>query len=231
MKFQKSEAYNDNLLIRDKNIYLMDNHRLAMWSWLQEIDFSKRYNFIHVDAHPDLAIFPVEKKMNQVRQDISLDDFRNLTDLEFNVPVIRWDNYIDAFNVHFKNVIDENFSYTCTHYQGSRKSLKNELFTNQLPSFLKEVFTEKIFINDQQWIVNIDLDFFFSKSPEKILMFTDEYFESLFSSIKLGIDNGLIQVCTIALSPECSGGWENSFKALRKAQKYLKVDFLSLLDK
>ncbi len=229
-KLEKSESYNDNLLLKTDNIYVMDNHRLAMWCWLQSLDFKTKYNFLHIDAHPDLADFPIEKRIANLSNNINLEEFRNTHDQEFNIPLFRWDNYINAFDLHFKGVLDENYSFSCTHYQGSRKALKNELFSNQLPGFVNEIFSEKRFLNDKKWVVNIDLDFFFSSAPQKIQMFSADYIDFIFKGIKLGLDKKLIQVLTIALSPECAGSWDNSFQLLKIIQNYFNVDFLSELD-
>ena len=40
---------NDNFLLKYKNVYFMDNPRLALWCWMQNIDIENKYNFLHID--------------------------------------------------------------------------------------------------------------------------------------------------------------------------------------
>ena len=64
--------------------------------------------------------------------------------------------------------------------------------------------------------MNLDLDYFFSAAPEKIQLFGDDFIEGLNKAIRLGLDNGMIDVLTISLSPECCGSWEKAEEMLLK---------------
>lgn len=48
-----SGAYNQNFLWRDGNTYVMDNHRAALWCWLQHITPGERLSLLHIDCHTD----------------------------------------------------------------------------------------------------------------------------------------------------------------------------------
>jgi hypothetical protein len=43
----------DNLLWRLDRLYVMDNHRLALWCWWQRLPESERWHYLHVDCHYD----------------------------------------------------------------------------------------------------------------------------------------------------------------------------------
>ena len=208
-----STASNDNVLIEDKNVFIMDNHRLALWCWFQKMKKGSRYNLLHIDAHPDLS----ESALPYFKHDLwtmSLDDYRNTWQADINAPLFRWDNYIEVFLKNYPEQIGKTFS--ATHKIGSDKSLSEEIKPYDLPEFTSGHFSGSKFLNDLPWIVNLDLDYFFSARPSKIEIFSDDYIKSLSESIQLGLKNGMIQILTISLSPECCGSWENAEMMLKK---------------
>ena len=72
----ESTSSKDNILGCERNIYVMDNHRLALWCWFQEMEKGKRYNLFHIDAHPDMS----ESALLHFNQDlwtIGLDEYRS----------------------------------------------------------------------------------------------------------------------------------------------------------
>ena len=48
-----SGSVEQNFLCRAGNVYVMDNHRAALWCWLQELDLTAPHSLIHIDRHPD----------------------------------------------------------------------------------------------------------------------------------------------------------------------------------
>lgn len=43
-----------NLLWRDGKVFLMDNHRAALWCWQQAVDlYSQSHSLLHIDRHYD----------------------------------------------------------------------------------------------------------------------------------------------------------------------------------
>ncbi|MDO9183195.1 MAG: UPF0489 family protein [Bacteriovorax sp.] len=216
----ESSSYSDNVLWRDKNIFVMDNHRLALWCWFQELEKGKRYNLFHIDAHPDLS----ESALKDFKHDlwnIGLEDYCKAWQSDINLPIFRWDNYIEVFLKKYPEMIGTTIS--ATHHLGSSKELSVEIKPFDLVNSTQEIFSGKRYINNLEWIVNLDLDYFFSARPQKLELFSDEYILSLAASIKLGLKSGMIKVLTISLSPECCGSWEKSEAMLDKFSKVLDL--------
>ncbi len=203
----------DNVLWKDKNVYVMDNHRLALWCWFQEMKKGERYNLFHIDAHPDLSESAL-KNFNHDLWTLSLDDYRSCWQSDINTPLFRWDNYIQVFLQKYPELVGVTVS--ATHQVGSSQKLSEEVKAFDLVKFSHSVFSEEKYINDLPWIVNLDLDYFFSAQPEKMQLFSDEFVESIAKSLWQGLDSGMIKVLTIALSPECCGSWEKAEKMLKK---------------
>lgn len=218
----ESTSSNDNVLWNEKNIYVMDNHRLALWCWFQEMDKGKRYNLLHIDAHPDLSESAL-KDFNHDLWSIGLDEYRTSWQKEVNLPLFRWDNYLEVFLKKYPSMIG--LTLSSTHHLGSRKELSDEIEPFHLVKRCSEIFSGKQYVNEFEWIVNLDLDYFFSAQPEKFELFSDEFVTSLADSIHLGLNSGLIKVLTISLSPECCGSWE---KAEMMLGKFTKIVHLSL---
>jgi hypothetical protein len=208
-----STSSNDNVLVSLDNIYIMDNHRLALWCWFQEIEKDVRYNLLHIDAHPDLS----ESALPYFHHDLwsmDLSSYRETWQNDINEPLFRWDNYIEVFLQKYPHQVAQTFS--ATHQLGSQKKLSNDIKPFDLLKFTTSVFTEKNYINESPWVVNLDLDYFFSAAPEKCELFSDEYVAQLSRAIECGLNNKMIKVLTISLSPECCGSWEKAEKLLAK---------------
>lgn len=220
-----STDISDNFFYQYDNIYLMDNHRLALWAWIREIDLGKKYNLIHIDAHPDMSKAAINDYQNKNLkiENMSLDEYRTIEQDQFKVPLFRWDNYLPIFQYAYaKNFINET-SLSFTHHQGSKEALANDLESIYLLREMENIFTDKIFINDNQWIVNLDLDYFFASQPSKTFLFSDEYISLIGKYLKIGLDKKIIKVLTIAFSPECCGSWENAEFAFNKLNKELNI--------
>jgi len=48
---KSSGVYNQNFLWRSGSVYVMDNHRAAMWCWLQHVDPNHPHAILHIDRH------------------------------------------------------------------------------------------------------------------------------------------------------------------------------------
>lgn len=59
----------------------------------------------------------------------------------------------------------------------------------------------------------MDIDFFYSQHKEFYKLYSDELVKKVGKVLIDNIDR--IDVITIALSPECCGGWESAFKTLK----------------
>lgn len=216
----ESASSQDNFLWQEKNIFVMDNHRLALWCWFQMMQKGKRYNLFHIDAHPDMNESAL-KYFNHDLWSLSLDDYRNAWQDDINMPLFRWDNYIEVFLKNYPELIGQTIS--ATHHLGSGKELAEEVKPYDLVKKLNEIFSGKKFINPYPWIFNLDLDYFFSAAPEKMELFADDFIQSIGDSINLGLKNGLIETLTISLSPECCGSWARAEIMLSKFSKALNL--------
>lgn len=208
-----SASSQDNVLWNEGPVYVMDNHRLALWCWFQKIDKTKRYNLIHIDAHPDMS----ESALKYFKHDLwamSLEEYREAWQKDINMPLFRWDNYIEVFLRKYPELVGKTVS--ATHHLGSSKELSEEVRAYDLVKYLNGVFSGERYVNELPWIVNLDLDYFFSAAPEKIQLFGDEFIEGVHHAIRLGLANGMIEVLTISLSPECCGSWEKAESMLLK---------------
>lgn len=208
-----SASSKDNVLWNKDKIYVMDNHRLALWCWFQKLDKNKRYNLFHIDAHPDMS----ESALKYFDHDLwamSLSEYREAWQADINMPLFRWDNYIEIFLRKYPELVGKTIS--ATHHLGSSKELSEEVKPYDLVKVLHGIFSQEKYVNELPWIMNLDLDYFYSAAPEKLMLFSDEFIKSLANSIELGLSNGMIEVFTISLSPECCGSWENAENLLKK---------------
>src|SRR5688500_9862655 len=103
-----------NLLYKEKNVYIMDNHLAAIWCWYQSLNLTQTYSLLHIDRHYDLGINSIEEGKSLIikdKIDIKRIPIENLTDYKVNIQNITetqlfvWDNYINLFNILNPNVI------------------------------------------------------------------------------------------------------------------------------
>ena len=156
-----SGTYDVNLLYKEKNIYVMDNHLAALWCWFQEISQGDTYGFLHIDRHYDAT--KLTQKQIDFTQDmwgITFNDYLNQLDPETNndIQLMRWDNYISLFYQRYSDITEK--IYFATHKDGDDPIYipyaTLDIWENpqELDFWLGRSGTSK-------WIVNIDLDYFF----------------------------------------------------------------------
>lgn len=222
IKEQESNIDNLNFVAKSGNIYFMDNHLAAGWCWLQELDANTSYNFFHIDRHNDLLMNADPKLYEFIKQEQNL-SLEKYASLEFEISnhtykVFQWDNYI----LQIKNLFPDWFNecYFCTH----DKFISDP---NIDISYQPDVF--ELYDNidywtkgELKWVLNLDLDFFFSGNGY-FQLFTDDYIRKVAESIKKSLPN--IAVLTVSLSSECCGGWDNSIRIANMIAEILEVDF------
>lgn len=226
---EESGCCNMNLLYNTDKFYIMDNHLAAAWCWAQKIDNSKRYGLFHIDRHYDLLNNLGDNCLNNNRDILVSNDFNAYYSIKDNdMPIMRFDNYIDTFNRLFPNLIQ--FIYFATHNDGSDElgtSVAN--ISNYKPEIWDLQSNIRYWIVDSNndidsWIVNIDIDYFFQNIEEENHLFlTKRYIKSVCREIKQSLSK--IDVVTIALSPEFCNGWGNSFQILRIICNELGINF------
>lgn len=214
-----SHAFQTNLLNREGNVYLMDNHRMAAWCWANSINEEAKYTIIHIDKHFDTLGNQIDEWISKIPFGLKELSYNEYDNLEYqigkfeNFKVFRWDNYIPIFH-HFyskyilqymfftqgKGTIPEYLKNYITHY-----TLYNLL--NDFPSYFEE-YKDKL-------IINLDIDYFFGEGTKYIQLLSDEAINQIVTSL-MALMNDKGNILTISLSPECCGGWSKSLAFVKK---------------
>ena len=110
---------NLNLLCKEKNIYVMDNHVAALWCWLQEIDLNEKYNILHIDAHYDTMSSRIDTWLEYLPDNLKELDINDYLALKFydedfrdGYEIMRWDNYFPIFHRLYKDNINSYHFFT-----------------------------------------------------------------------------------------------------------------------
>ncbi len=228
-----SHCYHDVFLWQSDKVFVMDNHKSALWCWLQACNPQKSYNFMHIDRHYDMQDSFFDEDLLPVKENshLSFEDYSELKRKDGKFQVFRWDNYIIAGRELHKRWFHTNICIS--HKQGSWHpgwghkplSIREEEPIDMSWCIQQYIYKpEKDFDgfdgNDYKlpWIVNLDLDVFFT-GDSKIQLFSDEYIRYIAELLQKSMKR--IAVLTIAISPECLGGndlqeqWGNGFRVLR----------------
>lgn len=235
-KGKNSSWFKDlNLLCKENNIYVMDNHNAALWCWLQEIDSNEKYNILHVDAHYDTRSSHIDEWLNNIPNNLHELDIIDYLSLKYGDPnfedvnaIMQWDNYFPIFHRLYKTNV--NGYHFFTHKEGSMfEEMENKLDEYPIPGILNymDYIFDKKRAGTYKWIVNIDLDYFFQSIDDTditIRFISDEAIDFFLKKIKKHLNDN-IAVMTIALSPECCGGWENSLTLMDYFAKKLDLNF------
>ncbi|GAB4013460.1 MAG: hypothetical protein Fur0010_10350 [Bdellovibrio sp.] len=197
----------------------MDNHRAALWCWFQHIDRHQKYDYIHIDAHyDDLSGAVKDFSECQIHlSDITLDHYLKLTSSAGKQSLIRWDNYHPIFfECYAQNI---NRAFFCTQKLGKHAS------ENKVENWEYHQLNQKLdefSFDPKKLILNFDLDFLFTVGHDKKLLFEDEWINTLSQKMKFFIKQG--SIVTIALSPECSGGWDRALATFKKYFSFIDLD-------
>lgn len=230
-----SGAYNLNYLYKTKKTYIMDNHLAAGWCWLQEIDIKKQYNLFHIDRHYDLLDGQVNEWKSTL-QSLSFDyvniDIQELIGIQYKrsdmksqeaQQLFSWANYITILDSFYPNLwFNRSFA---THRDGTippgyRDGL-HEPRWEELPKNLSYWIGDS---KQYKTVLNLDIDyFFFHYNQEYFQVFTDDYIKIIAKEIASAWHR--VAVCTIALSPEYCGGWENAIRVARLITDELDIEW------
>lgn len=206
-----SNTYDLSLLKNDGKVYVMDNHMAAAWCWGQKLDFNQSYNLLHIDKHydlleggTDLAVSTILDSQFEIKNS-SISEYCSLR--SERGQVFRFDNYMTILQKLYPGLFNE--KKFATHKAGTiPKDWKfYEIQTIDLPTENIKYWIEREKLN---WIVNIDIDYFFTQNSndEYFQFLTDDYIISFAKQLKLVMDR--IEVLTIALSPSFCGGIDNA---------------------
>jgi hypothetical protein len=121
----ESGIYNQNFLWRYGNVYVMDNHRAALWCWLQHVDPRSRHSIFHIDRHNDTLQARLDEWLANLPEslvDLTIDQylaFSYVPDvLGRSIPVFRWDNYLSIYFALFGKKVSA--CYFATHREGDQ---------------------------------------------------------------------------------------------------------------
>jgi len=225
-----SETYDQNFLWKFGSAYVMDNHRAALWCWLQHIKKDKKYNLLHIDKHYDCLRSRIDDWLEALPQGIESLTFKEYLCLNYlpadspmqkKVPIVRFDNYLSIFLIRYANSINK--CTFATHRKGEQPSWgnKTEIPDFQLVSYISHS------LGEGEWIINVDLDYFFYENYENKCgrLYSDEYIDELFQEILKWYKAGKIAVITLCISPETCGGWEPAEILASRICKILGLPF------
>ncbi|MFK0278628.1 UPF0489 family protein [Ensifer sp. NPDC090286] len=196
-----SGSVKQNLLWRDSDVFLMDNHRAALWCWQQKVDlYAQPHSLMHIDRHYDaLRVGVHTKKMPDLRILSAVDYLADvLAAPSGQLPRFRWDNYLSIYLRQFQKQLRT--LRLITHKDGDRPRFKPQF--ESAPDELPENID--FWLEGGPWIVNVDLDYFFcaDTSGSWIQMVSDTYIDQTFRGVRKAMDNGSVAVVTVCLTPD-----------------------------
>lgn len=207
-----------NFLYRQGNVYVSDNHRVAAWCWLRHWHEGQEAALFHIDRHSDTLQSGLEERLAMLppMETLSLEDYLSATTQEHGTAtaLIHWSNYLSLFLARYPERITKLF-WTQLPPTGDppRFARVEDSPPHEVPLHLSALAA-----NGAKAVVNLDLDFFLwrRRRNDYYPIYSDAYIQHLCESIaELQAAGGLLCL-TIALSPECCGGWENAESLLDK---------------
>ncbi len=223
-----SLATTQNFLWQSGNVYIMDNHRAAMWCWLQQVPSDERVILVHVDEHFDTLYSQIVVWLSHLPdlRDLSIDNYLELTYPLGNqsIPLIRWDNYLSLFLERYPQQLTE--AIFITHGVGDepRFTPMRHILSKDVPSNLAFHLKDHV-----RAIVNIDLDYFFcdNERDQRQVMFSEEYISAVFRVIRAHMDAGRVACLTLCMTPDeaYTGGWAQAEKLCERVCEILGIDF------
>ena len=205
----------DNFLWQHDRIYVMDNHRLALWCWWQRMAESDYWRYIHIDRHHDALwqTFNPWPLSTTVSHRQNLVDFRDATVKLAEDPnpteLYRWDTITSAlWSLHSEQLLEVTMA---TANEGDEPNIPGVHQINPwaVPPHLAYL-AERQDTPECPWIVDIDLDYFSRQTPGggARRVFSDDYVADLGQALQTGLAAERFGVITIALSPETTGSWD-----------------------
>jgi len=214
-----SYCFDTNLLYKKENIYLMDNHRMAAWCWVNHIDENEKYIVVHIDKHYDTLGNQMNEWTKPIKKGLKNLSLAEYDSIEYQkttldrYKIFRWDNYIPIFHHYYSNLVSEYVFYT--HNQGNISKELEKHITHCPAHNLINDFYDCFSEYEEKLIINLDIDYFFCSNPNYFMLFSNYAIKRLIEGImKLVVDRK--NILTIAMSPECCGGWKNSLEFMNK---------------
>jgi hypothetical protein len=218
-------------------LYLTDNHRAALWCWRKHVLRSKPYGLVHLDAHWDATPMNPEEFALLEESWPVLDDFEVFDKLHLPgarrslltdapSPIVQYDNYIDPFLKLYPWLSEAHVAARQLRREKLDGALADAVKRRQAHVYTVGSLSDRIdSILDHArapMIVNVDLDYVFTLERRKRCV-SDDRVRSFFRALAHRWDK--TRVMTIALSPECCGGWAASETVAKVAFEALGVSW------
>lgn len=204
-------AYQQNLLWRSGNLFVMDNHRAAAWCWDHLLGGGVDQVLVHIDRHNDALQSQLDVWLSHLPQGIpaSVDDYLNLTYpiAQSQFPLFRWDNYLSIYlalqGAHVRELI--------LATQGEGDHPNHAGITSLDSATLLSELEARVLSSGLPAIINLDLDYFFETDNMDTLVrsLDDTYVDELADVIGRLDRAGRLPVITVALTAteDLTGGW------------------------
>lgn len=233
----------------------MDNHRAALWAWLQEVQEGERYKLLHVDAHPDMSPkgLHCDCYIKTEFEGLSIEEYLEANH-SCNGPlayktseIVSYENFLRLFAQKYKSNIESKNIYI-THKISEKKPEKTPDIHENLKNYLSD---SKAFVDedcslvakrlyktdlvelletnkDSNWIIDIDFDYFYNEKTKSIDL---AFAKNIFTLLKKWLDEGIIVVISAAWSPEFLIDNKTSTieKGLKRAKEINEI-FCSIFD-
>ncbi len=219
-----SAQYNVNFLWRSDRLYVMDNHRMALWCWWRHLPEATDWQLLHIDRHYDTMSSQLETWLQSLPQDsASLEDYLAQDYVlpfagSMRAPVIRWDNYLSIFLARYGNRLSRVVFVTACEGDEPRHPLLEKADPWRGLEVIEEIGHGGGYVSCTPWLVNVDLDYFTaqdSQDDSHFRVYDNAYIERVGRGVALGLQRGRIRCATVALSPETTGTWATAEELMR----------------
>lgn len=223
-----SGKWNINYVSVSNNICIMDNHRVAFWFWINNLNKTKKYRIIHADKHfvtQEGCLSEWKPTIPENLEELTLEQLMEIgyEKENFFCKTIQYDNYLTLFHEYYSDNVFDYFFFT--HNVGKLPTKLDHLY-NWGPNALIEQLPDLIFDCESKLIVNIDLDYFFVNGH---MLLSDYSINHILKTIKKGIDKKNVEILTIALSPEDCENWTKSISFFNKyVSEILEIDKIKI---
>ncbi len=155
---------------------------------------------------------------------MNLDEYLGLQEIlrgGLEAKVFSWDNYIVNLLLIYPTLFNDKIFATHEESGENENYITRKINVNDIITEFENYLNE---VDEHQLILNIDIDYFFQDLDGKYFeIFSDDDIEFICLIIDEYIDK--IEVITIALSPECSGGWESAIRIAKIFSTYFELGF------
>lgn len=219
LKTQKDYRMSDslNFLWRQEKrpFYIMDNHLAALWCWLQELDPEDSYSLVHIDAHWDVGNpYLDDNAINELQEARTIEAFLAVRDPHSRAakgwPAIRWNNFIMPLPLMRPGLergifLGRELETECEFMQDKRIEVWHP------DGFWDDFASGEMSRLKGRRLIDIDVDYFYGRvGGGWHQIFSDDFIIALLGDINSRLRPN--DIVTIALSPDCCGGIENSIK-------------------